>query len=115
MPEAVAWGLAERVAVRVAGFEPLARSYHYTSLCPDFAELTAEAEELVFQELGFRSLRGPARAQVVDRADWVRANLGSMKRLLRPLTDRLSDGLRGPFGAVNRLAHGVDNGDNHRM
>jgi coenzyme F420 biosynthesis associated uncharacterized protein len=97
MADAVAWGLAERVAVRVAGTEPLARSYHYTSLGPDFAELTAEAEELVFQEIGFRSLRGPARAQVVDRADWVRANIGSMRRLLRPLTDRLASGLRGPL------------------
>ncbi|MEY2426143.1 MAG: hypothetical protein QOI61_1715 [Actinomycetota bacterium] len=97
MPEAVAWGLAERIAVRVAGSEPLARSYHYASLAPDFAELTAEAEELVFEEFGFRSLRGPARAQVVDRADWVRANIGSMRRLLRPLTERLESGMRGPL------------------
>ena len=97
MSEPVAWGLAEKVAVRVAGTEPLARSYHYTSLGPDFEELTAEAEELVFQEIGFRSLRGPARAQVVDRADWVRANIGSMRRLLRPLTERLSKGLNGPL------------------
>jgi coenzyme F420 biosynthesis associated uncharacterized protein len=97
MAEAVAWGLAERVAVRVAGSEPLARSYHYASLAPDFAELTAEAEELVFEEIGFRSLRGPARAQVVDRGDWVRANIGSMRRLLRPLTERLESGLRGPL------------------
>jgi coenzyme F420 biosynthesis associated uncharacterized protein len=97
MTDPVAWGLAERVAVRVAGNEPLARSYHYTSLGPDFAELTAEAEELVFEEIGFRSLRGPARAEVVDRGDWVRANIGSMRRLLRPITDRLSNGLRGPL------------------
>jgi coenzyme F420 biosynthesis associated uncharacterized protein len=106
----VAWGLAERVAVRVAGTEPLARSYHYTSLGPDFEELTAEAEELVFQEIGFRSLRGPARAQVVDRADWVRANIGSMRRLLRPLTDRLSTGLRGPLAVPAAALSGVEVG-----
>jgi coenzyme F420 biosynthesis associated uncharacterized protein len=97
LAEAVAWGLAEKVAVRVAGTEPLAQSYHYTSLGPDFAELTAEAEELVFEEIGLRSLRGPARAQVVDRADWVRANIGSMRRLLRPVTERLANGMRGPL------------------
>ncbi len=111
MPEAVAWGLAERVAVRVAGSEPLARSYHYASLGPDFAELTAEAEELVFAEFGFRSLRGPARAQVVDRADWVRANIGSMRRLLRPLTEKLESGMRGPLAipaqAVSALEVGA--------
>ncbi len=94
--EAVNWGLAEKVAVKVAGSEPLAHSYHYASLEPDFAELTAQAEELVFEELGFRSLRGPARAQVVDRADWVRANIGSMRRLLQPLTKRLGT-MRGPM------------------
>jgi coenzyme F420 biosynthesis associated uncharacterized protein len=110
MVEAVAWGLAERVAVRVAGTEPLARSYHYTSLAPDFEELTAEAEELVFQELGFRSLRGAARAQVVDRADWVRANIGSMRRLLRPLTERLSSSLRGPFAIPAQTLSGIEVG-----
>jgi coenzyme F420 biosynthesis associated uncharacterized protein len=98
------------VAVRVAGTEPLARSYHYTSLGPDFEELTAEAEELVFEEIGFRSLRGPARAQVVDRADWVRANIGSMRRLLRPLTDRLSTGLRGPLAMPAAAVSGVEVG-----
>ncbi|MDP1794515.1 MAG: zinc-dependent metalloprotease [Acidimicrobiales bacterium] len=93
--EAVNWGLAEKVAVRVAGTEPLAHSYHYASLAPDFAELTAQAEELIFDEIGMRSLRGPARAQVVDRGDWVRANIGSMRRLLQPLTKRLTT-MRGP-------------------
>ena len=34
--EAVSWDLAERVAVRVAGREPFAESYHYSSLQPDF-------------------------------------------------------------------------------
>jgi coenzyme F420 biosynthesis associated uncharacterized protein len=110
LAEAVAWGLAEKVAVRVAGTEPLARSYHYTSLGPDFEELTAEAEELVFQEIGFRSLRGPARAQVVDRADWVRANIGSMRRLLRPLTERLSNGMRGPLAVPASALSGVEVG-----
>lgn len=93
--EAVNWGLAEKVAVKVAGTEPLAHSYHYASLGPDFAELTAQAEELVFDEIGFRSLRGPARAQVVDRGDWVRANIGSMRRLVEPITKRLG-AMRGP-------------------
>ena len=89
MPEPIAWDLAERIAVRVAGREPFAESYHYTSLEPDFAEFTAQAEELVARETGLRSLSGPARPRVTDRAGWVRANLASFRRLLRPLTDRL--------------------------
>ncbi len=110
MAEAVAWGLAERVAVRVAGSEPLASSYHYASLTPDFVELTAEAEELVFAETGLRSLRGAARAEVVDRADWVRANINSMRRLLRPITDRVGSSLPGPLALPAQTAAGLEVG-----
>ena len=42
---AVDWSLAEKVAVRAAGREPFADSYHYESLARDFEELTAIAEK----------------------------------------------------------------------
>jgi len=99
------WELAERIAVRVAGREPFADSYHYASLEPDFAEFTAEAEELVAAETGLRSLSGPARARVTDRAGWVRANLASFRRLLSPITDKL--GKRMTPGPLTPLARGV--------
>jgi coenzyme F420 biosynthesis associated uncharacterized protein len=85
----IAWDIAEKVAVRVGGREPFADSYHYASLQPDFDELTAEAEELVAAETGLRSLAGPARARVTDRQGWVRANIASFQRLLRPVTEKL--------------------------
>jgi coenzyme F420 biosynthesis associated uncharacterized protein len=112
----VDWGLAERVAVRVAGREPLAASYHYPRLAEDFDELTAQAEELVTRATGLVSAAGPARARVVDRADWVRANLASFGRLLRPLTDRMAERLneqRGPMtlvGSVSRRAAALEVG-----
>jgi len=87
----VDWALAERIAVRVSGREPFAESYHYASLEPDFIELTAEAEELVYEATGLRSLVGPARARVTDRAGWIGANVASFSRLLRPLTERLGE------------------------
>ena len=83
----------ERIAVRTGGREPFAESYHYDSLTPDFAELTAVAEELVGESTGLRSLAGPARARVTDRAGWVQANIASFQRLLHPLTDRIGDRL----------------------
>src|SRR5947208_11370289 len=111
MTEPVAWDLAERVAIRVAGREPFAESYHYASLQPDFDEFTAEAEELVAAETGLRSLSGPARARVTDRAGWVRANVASFRRLLRPLTDRLGARLStGPVGNVGRAVAGAEVG-----
>lgn len=91
MAAAVDWELAQRIAVRVAGSEPFADSYHYDSLEPDFLELTAQAEELVAIETGLRSLDGPARARITDRAGWIAANVASFQRLLRPITDKLDE------------------------
>ena len=102
MPESpVDWRLAERVAVRAAGREPFADSYLGHSLQRDFDEATAEAEELVARATGLRSLSGPARARVTDRAGWVHANIDSFQRLLLPLTDKLGDRLG------NNLTSGV--------
>ena len=89
----IAWEVAEKVAIRVAGHEPLEESYLYASLDPDLHEFTAQAEELVAAETGLRSLSGHARARVTDRPGWIRANLASFRRLLRPLTDRLGERL----------------------
>ena len=88
---AVDWGLAERVAVRAAGTDPFHRSYHADSLVADFDELTTLAEEQVAATTGLRSLAGPARARVDDRAAWVQANIASFQRLLRPVTNRLEE------------------------
>lgn len=90
MPDGpVDWGLAERVAVRAAGREPFSNSYLAHSLQGDFDEATAEAEVLVEETTGLRSLAGPARARVTDREGWIHANVNSFQRLLRPLTDKL--------------------------
>ena len=75
--DAIAWDTVERIAIRVAGREPLAESYHYASLEPDFREFTAEAEALVEAETGLKSLAGPARARVTDRAEVVKDPLPS--------------------------------------
>jgi coenzyme F420 biosynthesis associated uncharacterized protein len=87
----VDWALAEKVALRVAGREPLAESYHASSLDADFATFTSEAEVLVTAETGLRSQHGPARARVLDRPAWIRANLASFQRLLKPLLSRVEE------------------------
>jgi coenzyme F420 biosynthesis associated uncharacterized protein len=107
----VDWDLAERVAIRVAGTDPFAESYHYDSLEPDFVDLTSQAEELVAEATGLRSLSGPARARVARRDDWVRANIASFQRLLRPLTDRFGDRMSsGPLAPVARRFAGAEVG-----
>ena len=107
----IAWDLAERIAQRVGGREPLAESYHYASLQPDFDELTAQAEELVGEATGLRSLAGPARARVTDRAGWVRANVASFQRMLAPLTSKLEPRIAtSPLAPISRRVTGTQLG-----
>ncbi|HZN13966.1 MAG TPA: zinc-dependent metalloprotease [Acidimicrobiales bacterium] len=110
MSEPVNWDLAEKVAVRVAGRDPFAESYLYASLQPDFDELTAEAEALVAEATGLRSLSGPARARVTDRAGWVHANVKSFRRMLRPVTDKLGPMMNSPFAPIGRSVAGAELG-----
>ncbi len=90
MPELISWETAAAVAARVARRQPPLGVRERRRLEEDFAELTSRAEELVTAETGLRSLAGPARARLVDRPEWVRANVASFRRLLRPVTDKLS-------------------------
>ncbi len=107
----VDWGLAERIAILVSGSDPFARSYHFASLGPDLIECTERAEALVAAETGLHSLAGPARARVTDRAGWIRANVASFQRLLRPLLDKLDDRVGGgPLAPIARRAAGLELG-----
>ena len=104
------WGLAERVARRVAGRDPLSSSYLAESLRADFSSVTTLAEELVADHTGLRA-PGPARAQVVDRATWVSANVRSMRRLLEPLTARVGERMAGSAVApIGRRVAGTETG-----
>ena len=108
----IAWDVAERVAVRVAGREPLSESYHAASLERDFQELTVEAERMVERHTGLRSLVGPARAKVTDRPGWIRANVASFQRLIRPFTDKLAEKMppAPAMAAVTRTVAGAEVG-----
>jgi coenzyme F420 biosynthesis associated uncharacterized protein len=106
----IGWDVARRVAVRVGGREPLQDSYHWDALQPDFDELTAQAEEMVTEATGLRSLAGPARARVVDRAGWVNASLAGFERLLRPVLSRFDRLGEGPMAPFTRAATGAQVG-----
>jgi coenzyme F420 biosynthesis associated uncharacterized protein len=95
MPGAIDWALAERVGVKLAGNEPFADSYHYASVAPSFAEQTPLAEILVTAQTGLVSSLGPAVGAVVDRSDWIRANIASFQLMLRPLLNKLESRIAG--------------------
>lgn len=106
---AVDWRVAEQVAVRLCGSDPFADSYHAPQLSRELLELTPRAEELVARETGL-SAPGRATAAVVSRPDWIRANLGSFRRLLAPVTARMKAQMIGPSAVVARRVAGVEIG-----
>ncbi len=110
MSDSIDWGLAKSVAGRVTSADPFAGSYHAVGMEADFERLTAEAQEHVEEEVGFKSLAGAARAKVVDRQDWVEANLASYNRLLRPVLNQLDEKLEGPAAAISAKIAGVQLG-----
>ncbi len=109
-PEPVDWALAERVARRFAGREPIAASYLGGSLPLDFSAVTSEAERLVSDFSGL-SAPGTAVARVLDRPQWVQANVASMRRLLQPLTERVGERMaRSPIAPIGRRVAGTEMG-----
>ena len=82
--EHVDWDLARRIAVRVAGTEPLYQSYLAEPLRKDFARFVPIAAELVAIETGLEA-PGEAHAEVIDRTGWIDANIAAFRRLLQPL------------------------------
>ncbi len=110
LPDPVDWRLALQVARRFAGREPFADSYLGASLRGDFAEVTTEAERLVAEFTGLRS-PGPAAGTVLDRQGWVEANVSSMRRLLRPFTERVAERVaRSPVAPLGRRVAGAEMG-----
>lgn len=110
MSDTVDWALAEQVAARLSGNDPFAESYHAAGLVGDFEAFTERAQSYVEAETGFTSSAGQARARVVDRNAWVRANLASYERLLRPVLRRLDDATAGPAGELSGKIAAVELG-----
>jgi coenzyme F420 biosynthesis associated uncharacterized protein len=109
-PEPVDWDLAERVARRFAGREVIAASYLGESLHSDFSAVTTRAEQLVGDFTGLHA-PGTASACVLDRPQWVHANVASMRRMLHPLTERVADRMaRSPVAPIGRRVAGTEMG-----
>ena len=81
----VDWGLAEKVANQIANRAPFNDASYLKGLNESFTAFTSTAEKLVETSTGLKSFSGEARAKVVDRSGWIRANFSSLKRLLKPV------------------------------
>ncbi len=111
MAAAIDWATAERVAKFVATRNLPELPVGYSAIHRQFDELTAQAQELVEAHTGWTSSAGKARARVVDRHDWTRANIASFRRMLRPLTDRVEQRLQpGLASAISSRVAGAELG-----
>jgi len=66
-PDPIDWALAQRVARRIAGRDPLTDSYLAASLRDDFAAVTHQAEELVADYTGRTPLTYAGRTLLRDQ------------------------------------------------
>ncbi len=109
-PDPVDWALAARVARRFAGRDSGGGAELQVVLRSDFADVTAQAEHLVAEFTGLQA-PGTAVAEVLDRSQWVEANVASMRRLLSPLTARVGERVaKSPIAPVGRRVAGTEMG-----
>lgn len=94
------WDLAERIASMAGGDPPPAR------LRADLPELARTSQAAVAEYTGLVPAAALPPPEAVDRPEWVRANLATMRRLFDPIADRLAPDLPGPLGGAVRAGSG---------
>ncbi len=97
----VDWGLAQRVAAHALILKPAPASYRSSDLQEQFEELTARAEILVSEAIGWHPVHGSARAKVTDRPGWAAANVRSVERLVGPALVELQRKRGAKFGGAS--------------
>lgn len=108
--EPVDWPLAGQVGRRLAGSDVMEREYIRAGIERELTALTEQAEVLVSE---FTGLVAPNRASaaVLSRAQWVDANVASMRALLAPVTARVGERMsKSPIAPIGRRVAGAELG-----
>jgi coenzyme F420 biosynthesis associated uncharacterized protein len=87
IPELVDWDLAARVGRRVAGGASLEVRPAWSR---QFTDLSATADQAVAEFTGLGGELPPPQAEPLDRGQWVEANLATLRRVLRPLAEKVA-------------------------
>jgi coenzyme F420 biosynthesis associated uncharacterized protein len=88
LPELVDWQLAARVGRRVAGGSELPARPAWSR---QFTELSTTADLAVAEFTGLGGELSPPVAEPLDRGEWVEANLATLRRILRPLAEKVAE------------------------
>lgn len=89
MPELIDPRIARLVGHRFTGDASLSDSYLMERLRKDLAEAVPRSEDLVEEASGI-ARPAPVGWGIVNRSDWVDANIAGMSRLLEPITKKVS-------------------------
>ena len=87
IPELVDWDLASRVGRRVAGGEDLAARAAWSR---QFTDLSTSADRAVGEFTGLGGELPPPVAEPLDRGQWIEGNLAMLRRILRPLAEKVA-------------------------
>jgi coenzyme F420 biosynthesis associated uncharacterized protein len=107
-PSLVDWGLAQRLAVTIAGTGP----EHDAVGQVELDEVSSRAMSMVIEYTGMEPLGELPRPEAVDRPEWIRANLAAFRSMSGDLERRLADSIRlpEPFRGVTRTLAGTVGG-----
>jgi coenzyme F420 biosynthesis associated uncharacterized protein len=94
------WIVAERIATFVAG------SGDASPPTVDLAPLAAESEARVVAYTGLHPVRPLPEPEGIDRREWVKSNIGSMRALLDPVLARAGSNL-GPLRPAVQIGMGL--------
>ena len=103
MDRFIDWGLAQRVAERVAG-EGVA-SADFSQVVVDSA--CADARDLVLDYTRMTPLRPLPSPEVVDRGEWARVGLGTLRELSHAFESRVASGMKTPGPEPGPPGHGI--------
>jgi coenzyme F420 biosynthesis associated uncharacterized protein len=93
------WERAARVAVRVSGVDGRMSEDEKATTQVDYEELVGGIEGPISQYTGTELPLGTTRIQVMDRADWVQANISNFSELFSPVDEFYAEASdRNPFG-----------------
>jgi coenzyme F420 biosynthesis associated uncharacterized protein len=104
VPDIIDWNLAARVGRRVAGGSELVVEPAWKR---QFGDISAVADRAVAEFTGLGGELEPPTAVPLDRGRWVEANLATLRRVLRPVAEKVASrrAWRDP-GAIGAAARG---------
>jgi coenzyme F420 biosynthesis associated uncharacterized protein len=103
-PGLIDWGLADRLARALAGNGSGKRSVRRA----DLQKASRGSAKLVRDYTGLKTRGRLPSAEIVDRREWIEANIGSLRAMSGGIEQSLAEAivLPGPFGSTARAAAG---------